>query len=186
MKKKDQLRKKFLTLRKRKYFNISNEKFYKLITYIKKKYKTKKNFSIGLYYPSNYEINIFNIIDNFKKTKVRFLLPRIQDSNVLKFFAWKKNDILSVNRFGIPEPYNTQKSFLPDILFVPLLAYDTNKNRLGYGKGFYDKYLNNLLKLNKKIEAIGIAFSFQKYKKLPTSNFDYQLNNIFTEKGFLE
>ena len=98
----------------------------------------------------------------------------------------KKNDILSVNRFGIPEPYNTQKSFLPDILLVPLLAYDTNKNRLGYGKGFYDKYLNNLIKLNKKTEAIGVAFSFQKYKKLPTSNLDYQLNNIFTEKGFLE
>ena len=113
MKKKDQLRKKFITLRKRKYFNISNEKFYKLITYIKKKNKTKKNFSIGLYYPSNYEINIFNIIDNFKKTKIRFLLPRIQDNNVLKFFVWKKNDILSVNRFGIPEPYNTQKSFPP-------------------------------------------------------------------------
>ena len=90
MKKKDKLRKKFLILRKRKYFNVSNEKFYKLIIYIKKNIKQKKKFSIGLYYPSNFEINIFNIIDNFKKTKVRFLLPRIQDSNVLKFFAWKK------------------------------------------------------------------------------------------------
>ena len=76
----------------------------------------------------------------------------------------EKNDILILNKFGIPEPYNTQKSFLPDILLVPLLAYDTNKNRLGYGKGFYDKYLNNLTKLNKKIEAIGIAFSFKNIK----------------------
>tara|TARA_B100001287_G_scaffold210376_1_gene179219 strand:- start:197 stop:397 length:201 start_codon:yes stop_codon:yes gene_type:complete len=65
------------------------------------------------------------------------------------------------------------------------LAFDRNKNRLGYGKGFYDKYLNRLKKLNKKMEAIGIAFSFQKYKKLPSSNFDYKLNYIFTEKGFL-
>ena len=58
-------------------------------------------------------------------------------------------------------------------------------NRLGYGKGFYDKYFNNLFKLGKKFEAIGIAFSFQKYNKLPSSKFDFKLNNIFTEKGFI-
>tara|TARA_B100000579_G_C22759388_1_gene818161 strand:+ start:641 stop:1201 length:561 start_codon:yes stop_codon:yes gene_type:complete len=185
MKKKDQLRKKFITLRKRKYFDVSSEKFDELINHIKKKFKTKKNFFIGLYYPSNYEINILNIINNFKKTKVRFLLPKIQNRSVLKFFEWNDRDILIVNKFGIPEPSYTQKSHLPDVVLVPLLAFDGDKNRLGYGKGFYDRYLNNLIKLNKKIEAIGIAFSFQKYKKLPTSNFDFQLNNIFTEKGFL-
>ena len=69
---------------------------------------------------------------------------------------------------------------------MPLLAFDRNKNRLGYGKGFYDKYLNNLKRLNKKIEAIGIAFSFQKYKNIPTSELDFPLKNIFTEKGFLK
>ena len=58
-------------------------------------------------------------------------------------------------------------------------------NRLGYGKGFYDKYLNNLIKLNKKIKAIGVAFSFQRYKKIPSSKLDFKLNNIFTEKGFI-
>ena len=42
-----------------------------------------------------------------------------------------------------------------------MLAFDRNKNRLGYGKGYYDRYLNNLIKLNKKIKAIGVAFSFQ-------------------------
>ena len=66
-----------------------------------------------------------------------------------------------------------------------MLAFDSYKNRLGYGKGFYDRYLNNLKKLSKKFEAIGIAFSFQKYRKIPTSKFDFRLKNIFTEKGFL-
>ena len=69
-------------------------------------------------------------------------------------------------------------------MLVPLLAFDNNKNRLGYGKGFYDRYLNNLKKQNKKIEAIGVAFSFQNCKKIPVSKFDFQLSNIFTEKGF--
>ena len=47
-------------------------------------------------------------------------------------------------------------------MLVPLLAFDNENNRLGYGKGFYDKYLNNLVKINNKVEAIGVAFSFQK------------------------
>ena len=183
---KGQLRKKFLSLRKRKYFNVSSKKFHDLISYIKKRYRTKKNILIALYYPSNYEINIFKIIKNLKKNKVIFLLPRIQNNNLLEFFEWSDKDVLIVNKFGIPEPLNSQKSRLPDIVLVPLLAFDNEKNRLGYGKGFYDKYLNNLIKLNKQIEAIGIAFTFQKYKKLPTSSFDFKLNNIFTEKGFLQ
>ena len=54
MKNKDQLRKKFLALRKKKYFEVSINKFNKLVYYIKKKSKIKKSFVIGLYYPSNY------------------------------------------------------------------------------------------------------------------------------------
>ena len=185
MKTKDQLRKKFLNLRKRKYFEVSNDKFNQLINFIKKKYKVKKNFFIALYYPSNYEINILNIINDLKHPKITLLLPKVQEGNLLKFYEWNIRDVLIVNKFGIPEPLKNKKSFLPDIVLVPLLAFDNQKNRLGYGKGFYDRYLNNLTILNKKIETLGIAFSFQKYKRIPSSKFDFQLKNIFTERGFL-
>ena len=130
-------------------------------------YKRKKNSFIALYYPSNYEINILNIINNLKHPKFTLLLPKVQEGNLLKFYEWNIRDVLIVNKFGIPEPLKNKKSFLPDIVLVPLLAFDNQKNRLGYGKGFYDRYLNNLTILNKKIETIGIAFSFQKYKKIP-------------------
>ena len=185
MKTKDQLRKKYSILRKKKYFDFPNVKFNQLIYYIKKRYKSKKNFFIALYYPSNYEINVLKIMSNFKKTKAKFLLPKILNGNLLKFVKWREKDILSVNKFGIPEPYKLKKSYYPDIVLVPLLAFDHNKNRLGYGKGYYDKYLHNLFKLKKKIEVIGIAFSFQQCKKIPTTKFDFQLKKIFTEKGFL-
>lgn len=184
MKTKDQLRKKFLILRKKKYFNIPTEKFNKLIEYIKK--KNKKNIVIALYYPSNYEIDVLKITDNLKKIQTKILLPKVKDNNFLKFVEWNKRDLLIVNKFGIPEPLETKKKCnLPDIVIVPLLAFDIKMNRLGYGKGFYDKYLNKLKKLNKNIEAIGVAFSFQKYKKIPSSKFDFKLNNVFTEKGFI-
>ncbi len=185
MKTKDQLRKKFLVLRKKRYFEVSSEKFHQLINHIKKRYIKKKIF-IALYYPSNHEINIFKILNNFKESKFTFLLPKIQDGNSLKFIKWKERDILLVNKFGIPEPYKIQQNFLPDIVLVPLLAFDLNKNRLGYGKGFYDRYLKNLKRLNKKMEAIGVAFSFQICKKIPSSKYDFQLNKIFTEKGFIK
>ena len=184
---KDQLRKKFLSLRKKKYFEVSTNKFNKLINHIKKNNKIKKSIFIGLYYPSNYELNILKIVSNFKNSKIIFLLPKILEGNLMKFVKWNEKDALTVNKFGIPEPFETKKkNHLPDVVLVPLLAFDSYKNRLGYGKGFYDRYLYKLIKLNKKIVTIGVAFSFQKYKKLPTSNFDFKLNYIYTEKGFIK
>ena len=185
MKQKNSLRKKFILLRKKRYKNLTQKKFTSLISYIKKRYSIKKRLLIGIYYPSNYEINIFPIMKFFNLNKTLFLLPRIKKNNTMIFNSWKNKDTLVVNKFGIPEPLNNHKEFIPDILLVPLLAFDKKRNRLGYGKGFYDKYLNGLKNKNKNIEAIGIAFSFQKYKSLPSTKFDYRLNNVFTEKGFL-
>ena len=54
---------------------------------------------------------------------------------------------------------------------------------MGYGKGYYDRFLKKYVKNNKKATIIGLAFSFQKYKKIPTSIHDVKLNYILTEKG---
>ena len=101
---------------------------------------------------------------------------------MMNFYKWKKKDILFVNRLGIPEPTKSNKT-VPALVLVPLLAFDKNKNRLGYGKGFYDRYLKKYLKKNKKIFTVGIAFSFQEYKNLPVNKNDYKLDYIITEKG---
>ena len=87
-------------------------------------------------------------------------------SNIRKlfneFYKWKQNEILYVNKYGMLEPVlQTKSKMVPDIMLIPLLAYDKNKSRLGYGKGFYDKYLNRYIKKNKKIITVGVAFSFQ-------------------------
>ena len=101
----------------------------------------------------------------------------------MHFYKWKKNDILKINQFGMLEPALLLDYIIPDIMLVPMLAFDNNNNRLGYGGGFYDRYLNKYLKTHNNIVAIGIAFSFQKYHKLPVSNNDVKLNYILTEKG---
>ena len=100
----------------------------------------------------------------------------------MNFFSWKKNEVLQINKFGILQPIKTKPN-VPDIMLVPLLVFDSDKHRLGYGKGFYDRYLNKYLKKFKNIVTIGVAFSFQKYHKLPINKKDVKLNYILTEKG---
>ena len=70
---------------------------------------------------------------------------------------------------------------MPDLIFVPLVGYDNNLNRLGYGGGFYDRYFEKNSR-KKKIIKIGLAFSFQKIKKLPVNKFDKKINRVITEK----
>jgi 5-formyltetrahydrofolate cyclo-ligase len=100
----------------------------------------------------------------------------------MNFFPWKKNDILFVNQFGILEPVKS-KAKVPDLILVPLLAFDKKKYRLGYGKGYYDRYLNKHIKRFKNILTVGIAFSFQRHHKLPINKKDVKLDFIITEKG---
>ena len=76
------------------------------------------------------------------------------------FCKWRKNDILRLNSLGIPEPIKS-KIIIPDIILVPMLAFDKNKNRLGYGKGFYDRYLNSLKRKRKKAWSLVLHFIFR-------------------------
>ena len=180
MSQKSLIRKKFFLLRKRNYFQI-DEKFFNPIIRLLKKQK-KKVSNISLYYPCYYEVDVLKILNLGFFKKINFLLPKIKKNNSLDFFKWKKNDTLYLSKFGIPEPINSIK-ITPDVILLPLLAFDKKKNRIGYGKGFYDKFLLKFLNKNKRIMTVGVAFSFQKHHKLPINKRDYRLDYIITEKG---
>ena len=180
---KNQIRKKYFKIRKKKYYEIPNNFFLPFINFLRK-FKKKKRFNLSLYYPSNYEVNILNLFEFINKKKnIITLLPSISGKNDMNFYKWNLLDILKVNKYGMLEPYFRSKSLVPNALLVPLLAFDDKNNRLGYGKGYYDKYLSKYLKSNKNILTIGVAFSFQKYNKIPTTRSDVKLDYILTEKG---
>ena len=101
----------------------------------------------------------------------------------MNFYQWKKNDILQINKYGIPEPTSNQIVY-PNILLVPLVAFDNYLNRIGYGGGYYDRYIKKVKK-NKKIILIGLAYSFQKVKKIPANKYDMKLDFIVTDKNFI-
>ena len=182
MQNKDRLRKKYFFARKKKYFEIKPSFFNPLIRLIKKKYK-KKHVSLSSYYPASFEVNVLKLFETAIINKLKILLPVLVGNNAMHFYEWEKNDVLQINQFGMLEPALLSRHIVPDIMLVPLLAYDNQNNRLGYGGGFYDRYLNKYLKTHNNILTIGIAFSFQKHHKLPVSNNDVKLNYILTEKG---
>ena len=181
MQQKIQLRKKYLNLRKNKYFNIDKSFFLPLVNLIRNKFK-KKIIKVALYYPSNFELNVLKILDHRNFSNQEILLPVTDKNNLMNFFSWKKNEVLYVGKFGILEPIKS-KPKIPDLILVPILAFDKNKYRLGYGKGFYDRYLNKYLKKFKNIFTVGIAFSFQRHDNLPVNQKDVKLDYIITEKG---
>lgn len=176
------IRRKALINRKKNYFEVSSNFFKPLIEFLKQQKKNKK-ILLSFYYPSNYEVNILKLFQLIKKMKIKTLLPIIKDENTMTFLEWKNLDPLRVNDFGMLDPCVLKKSLTPNVMLVPLLAFDLQNNRLGYGKGFYDKYLRKFLNKKNKITTIGVAFSFQKYNKIPISKLDVKLNFILTEKG---
>tara|TARA_Y100000816_G_C25780305_1_gene409309 strand:- start:59 stop:613 length:555 start_codon:yes stop_codon:yes gene_type:complete len=183
MDKKRLIREKYFIKRKRFFFEIKKSYFKPLISIIKKKnYQRKTN--ISLYYPSNFEVNIFKILDIDFFKNFNFSLPIIKKKQEMYFCRWKKGDILQINKFGIPEP-KIFKKIIPEVVLVPLLAFDKNKNRIGYGGGYYDKFLKTYLKKHKKLLTVGIAFSFQKHHNLPVDKSDFKLDHILTEKGII-
>ena len=122
---KSKLRNKVLKLRKsnsKKSININPSNIYS--------YFKKKNYNlkiIGGYYPSNYEINDLEILNYFCKRGSKISLPKIKKKSQMEFYKWYKNDPLLINKYGIPEPEANNRVY-PDILFVPLVAFDNELN----------------------------------------------------------
>ena len=173
-----EIRKKILKIRKQnnlKKLKINFNKIEKILD----NYKIHKKI-IGGYYPHNYEIDAIEILKKFESKNYIISLPKIRKNFQMDFFNWSTKDPLTINEYGIPEPTSNVVNY-PNVLLVPLVAYDQNFNRVGYGGGFYDRYINKI-KRKKKIITIGLAYSSQKVKKIISNHHDSKLDFIVTEK----
>ena len=178
---KSKLRKKILKLREVKNFKNIKIDFDNVFDLLKKNNLTKK--CIGGYFPVNYEIDDLEILKKLKKKKYQISLPVIKKNFDMDFYRWSFDDPLKINKYGIPEPFS-KKLIYPDILLVPLVAFDKNLNRLGYGGGYYDRVIDKLSK-KKDILKIGLALSVQKINNVPVTKYDKKLDYIVTDKYIL-
>lgn len=136
--------------------------------------------TILLYHSLSDEVQTHEFIEKWH-TKKNILLPVVQgDELELKFYTGK--DCLSTGCYEIEEPVG--ESFVKfqniELSIVPGMSFDHQGNRLGRGKGYYDKLLS---KLNSY--KIGICFEFQIRESIPTESFDYPMDEVWTEKGRL-
>tara|TARA_B100000963_G_scaffold302453_1_gene275364 strand:+ start:485 stop:1027 length:543 start_codon:yes stop_codon:yes gene_type:complete len=176
--KKSEIRKKILKIRKARYSNKIKIDFQSLLKVFKK--EKIKGKIIGGYYPYNFEIDSIEILNKLESRNYIISLPKIRSNYLMDFFKWSNDDPLNVNSLGIPEPISKDIVY-PNIILVPLVAFDKKLNRVGYGGGFYDRYIKKIKKI-KKITVIGLAYSFQKVKKISIDKNDMKLDFLVTEK----
>jgi len=176
------LRKKILKIREKNNKKNIQINFNQILKIIKNEKKTNK--IIGGYYPVNFEADDLELLKKFEKKNFNISLPVIKKNFQMEFHKWSFSDLLKINKHGIPEPVSKNIVY-PDILLVPLVAFDKNLNRLGYGGGYYDRLIEKLSK-KKKITTIGLAFSVQKIDKVPINKYDQKLDYIVTNEYILK
>ena len=175
---KSKLRNKILKIRENNYKNNIKINFNQIIKLLKKEKITKK--IVGGYYPVNFEFDDLELLKRFEKNKFKISLPVIKKNFQMDFYSWSFSDLLRINKYGIPEP-EPKNMIYPDILLIPLVAFDKNLNRLGYGGGYYDRLIAKISK-KKKIIKIGLALSIQKIDNVPINLYDQKLDYIVTNK----
>ncbi len=128
------------------------------------------------------EIDTQPIINYFRANGKRIVVSKTNfKNNTLTHYYLEENTIVQLNKYGIPEPVNatkvSEKEF--DLIFVPLLISDQKNYRVGYGKGFYDRFLSNC---KKEAKFIGLNF-FAPIKKIEDINpFDISLHQVIYPK----
>jgi len=179
---KSKLRKKILKIREKNNIKNIQINLNQVIKILKKEKVTKK--IIGGYYPVNFEVDDLGLLKKLEKINFIISLPVIKKDFQMDFYKWSFSDPLKINRYGIPEP-ESKNIVQPDILLIPLIAFDKNLNRLGYGGGYYDRLIKKLSK-KKKIMKIGLALSIQKVDKVPIDIYDQKLDYIVTNKSVVK
>ena len=134
----------------------------------------KQAQNIMIYYPLDNEIDILKLLDSEDKN---FFLPRMNGKN-LECCPFKKGDILKKAKYNIQEPI-TECVICPqlDLIIVPALAVDISGNRLGYGGGFYDRFLAN----NKALTLTPIPKELI-FDNIPSEKFDIKIDLIISDK----
>ena len=131
--------------------------------------------------PYRTEIDVMPLLKRLNREGWRSALPVVMGKGVpLLFRNWTHGDEMVRGVWDIPVPPEEAGEVLPDVLLVPLLAFDRQGYRLGYGGGFYDRTLHKLRGL-KEIVAIGIAYAAQEVDAVPRGPYDQPLDWVMTE-----
>ena len=110
-------------------------------------------------------------------------LPSMTEQKSLQFRRWRPGDQLVRHHMGVEEPANTAPTLIPAVVMVPLMAFDGDGYRLGYGGGYYDRTMSIMRRFTNPPIFIGVAYSMQEIEQVPVGEHDGRLDGILTELG---
>lgn len=140
--------------------------------------------TVGLYYPVNNEVDTRYIFQYLRSRNVETYFPRVSGSE-LDFYKVNKLSELKPANFNVPQPFtgyeriNTNEL---DLLLIPGVAFDRNGNRLGYGRGYYDRAIDGI----NRSGLFGLCYHFQIVPELPVEQNDRRVGSIVTEQGLIK
>ncbi|WP_319412954.1 5-formyltetrahydrofolate cyclo-ligase [uncultured Cohaesibacter sp.] len=137
---------------------------------------------IGLFSPVQSEVNVALLEAPLRARGCRLALPVTVGATGMIFRLWEEGAGLVDAGYGTVGPDVSAPELLPDCLLMPLLAFDSRCNRLGYGAGHYDRYISERIIQNSRPHLVGLAFALQKLDKIPVGEYDLPLDAILTEK----
>lgn len=142
----------------------------------------EKHAVIGAYWPLGDELDPRFLMLQLQQTGYRIALPVVTDaSEPLSFRLWGQGDALERGSFDTLQPAEDAPTVTPSALIAPLLAYDKDCYRLGWGGGFYDR----TLAANSEIKAFGFAYGAQIVDHVPRQSHDWPLQGVITEEGII-
>lgn len=176
MEDKKMLLRKFIATEKKKYDAVAREALSRqILALLEKDASFVGAHTVLMYYSLGDEVQTHDFVDRWSKSK-RILLPVVEGDD-LELRVYEGRDELKEGAFHIDEPTGAIFTHYDDIdlVIVPGVAFDKEGNRLGRGKGYYDRLLPRI-----KARKIGICFPFQKVDKVPVEPYDIKMNAIIT------
>lgn len=151
-----------------------------LVDRVHKYFNFPKDFIIASYVAREDELDV-RLLNFFLQEEGHIMAyPRVNPNGNLCFHKISHARELIDGSFGLKEPPETAPPVDPDLFFVPLVAFDQRCHRLGYGKGHYDRALNQA-RSQRNVLAIGVAYDMQRIDEIPNEPLDQQLDFVVTE-----
>ena len=139
--------------------------------------------TLAFYYPFRHEVNVLPLLKKYIIQKKRIVLPKVLNSTTMAFFEIQNLEDTAPSAYGSYEPNATVPVNPEEIdwMFVPGVAFTEHCYRLGYGGGYYDRYLKNA-----RIQTVGVAYDFQITNQFEPDAYDVPLDYVITESRRLQ
>jgi 5-formyltetrahydrofolate cyclo-ligase len=142
--------------------------------------------TLAAYMPIRSEVDPLPIIAWAFRNGIAVALPAVVDPTTIVFRRYREPDILDAGRFGTLHPSASAEILRPDLVILPMTAFDRRGRRLGHGRGFYDRAMARLAVGGLRPLLVGVAFAVQEVEAIPAEGHDIHMDRVVTENEMID